>query len=160
MGNNPTPVTAAVPLVLARYREAVGLTKGGLAGCAGVHVDVPRRIENRRISPRLDDLEQLVDVFGVPLSEFVAECEAAATGRPLIPVPELALRCRPSRNWTEAVGMAAACLAVEGFEWGLLMYCRRPVAMIPTGNGQVRLDLVRGGDDLIAQFAALVRGGV
>jgi hypothetical protein len=160
MPNSPTPVTEAIPVVLEAWLTQLGWKPGGWSSAAGMDPKTVWRILRRQGRPRFDQMETLMDVTGQPLSKFVQDCESAAEGR-VVPVPLLEQTCRPSRSWTEAVGRAAAALDVDGFAWGLLLYHGRPVAMVPAGNGQVRLVAVvmdEAGQALVEQFGTLVRG--
>lgn len=108
--------------------------------------------------PRFDKLERAVDVLGLPFSTFVGELEAASQGRPLMPLPTLAMHCRPSQNWQQAVAQSVACLSVDRFGGGLLLYDGRWAAIRPDGAGRARLDLIRASDRDLAELGKLITG--
>jgi transcriptional regulator with XRE-family HTH domain len=60
------------PRLIAAARVLLGLSQAELAQRAGLHVNVVRRFETGRTSPRVSTLEALLKVFAAAGVEFVS----------------------------------------------------------------------------------------
>lgn len=68
-----------------KLREDAGLTQEELAAKLGVSRPAVGMWENKRSRPRLDKMNQLSDLFGVPVSELLGERQVVGSSR-LVPL--------------------------------------------------------------------------
>ena len=72
----------ALPDIMRQRRIRAGLSQAELAELAGTSQGAINRIEKRTSTPNLDTWANIVDAFGVKLSEMFAEAERAQEQQP------------------------------------------------------------------------------
>lgn len=81
MPKNRQPVTAAFAGIVAKKRQALGLSKQELATRAGLHQTYIGLLERGERKPNLETAEAVAGALQTTLSAIIAEAEAARGSR-------------------------------------------------------------------------------